>query len=219
MSDHRAQGRPCRGVSEVGREKILAAVRDLLRSNRCNDLSRKAVAAFAGVTPALISYYFPKKQQLLEEAVTPIVTAYADEICRVSESTAAADTKTQEIISILMRLYKRDGKILDVYRDSIEKPAGVPDQIAKMTSALTQLFPVAGSEHPTSQLDAAIFQGAMWGMCRFAAQAEQSMLLEVEGSSRLDGLRKRVAETLLNIVNHTPMMSASASPSFLSPGR
>ena len=206
MSD-RTQGRPARGAAQVGREKILAEFRDLLRSNHGGDLSRKAIARYVGVTPALISYYFPKKQQLLEEAVIPIVTAYADEICQVVETKACADYRTKEVISILMRLYKQDGNLLELYQGTIEKPRCVPDQLAKMTSALTQLFPPKDGEQSTSQLDAAIFQGALWGMCRFASQITQSLEDEASGH----GLERHLAEKFFRVTRQQPIESELAA--------
>lgn len=216
MSDRRSQGRPCRGEAEVGKEKILAALRDLLRSDRCQDLSRKTVAAHAGVTPALISYYFAKKERLLLEAVAPVIGTYADEICLIADMQQPADAKVRQVITILIRLYKRDGRIFDIYRDVAGRGDPATDQIVRITSALSRIFDPDEKTRATLNLDALILQGAIWGMCRFAAQAEENAIFE-DDEPYQERLPSRLAATLMSFVGRAPALSGlCAMPTFSS---
>lgn len=202
MNSPRSRGRPCRGQAEVGREKILEALRQLLRSRQCFDLSRKSVAASAGVTPALISYYYPRKEQLLEDAVAPVIWKYCEEIKSITASQMSRHQKRAGVIKVLMRMYRCDGRLFDVYRDFVERRRGGSDHIANIMSAFAELF--ASPELQEDQLDAVIVYGAIWGMCRFAAQVEQELKSE-EHAEKLDQLREQLAESMILRIFSAPL--------------
>ena len=71
MSLVRIQGRPKRGPTSVGRDKIIADALQLLRSG-IHITTRKKLAADLGITPALLNYYFGKDANFL---MHPIVDA------------------------------------------------------------------------------------------------------------------------------------------------
>lgn len=204
MHDRRPQGRPSRGQAEVGRDKILEALRGLLRSTQFFDLSRKVVAASAGVTPALVSYYFPRKEQLLEDAVTPIIAKYHEEIKSILGAQMTRHQKRTGVIRILMRMYRCDGRLFDVYRDFVERRRCSEKPLGSIMSAFAELF--IYSETQEDQLDVAIVYGAIWGMCRFAAQVEQE-LMDEEHAEKLDRLREQLAESMILRIFSSPLTS------------
>ena len=61
----RAQGRPRGEKNAVGRDGLIAATLDLLKTHRPSELSRTEIARLAGVDPGLIRYYFGNKDNLL----------------------------------------------------------------------------------------------------------------------------------------------------------
>ncbi len=63
----RKRGRPS-GVSDT-RDRILASARELFAHNAAGKISVRAVAADAGVDPALVHHYFGTKEKLFAEAV------------------------------------------------------------------------------------------------------------------------------------------------------
>jgi AcrR family transcriptional regulator len=63
----RKRGRPS-GVSDT-RDRILASARKLFAHNAVGKISVRAVAADAGVDPALVHHYFGTKEKLFAEAV------------------------------------------------------------------------------------------------------------------------------------------------------
>ncbi len=69
--EKRAQGRPARGENEVGSHKIVEGMRNALRTTKTVNVTRKDIASFAGVTPALVTYYFPERNGLIEAATFP----------------------------------------------------------------------------------------------------------------------------------------------------
>jgi AcrR family transcriptional regulator len=66
-SDHKRPGRPP-GPSDT-RERILAAARELFARNGVDKTSIRAIAAQAGVDPALVHHYFGTKTQLFAAAI------------------------------------------------------------------------------------------------------------------------------------------------------
>ena len=173
MSAIRSQGRPRRGATEVGREKIVQKLQQAVRSGADFDLSRKTLSEYAGVTPALISYYFPKKEMLLEEVAGPIISQYRMELEKILEMTIGQDAKLKKVVILLVSLYTKDGRTLDMYADVIKKGNSIEvGEIAKMTDLLGDFFSARDNCSVASRFDATVLQGAMWGMCRFAAQVE-----------------------------------------------
>ena len=66
-AEPRKPGRP-RGKSDT-RERILVHARELFAANGIDNTSVRAVAAAAGVDPALVHHYFGTKQQLFTAAI------------------------------------------------------------------------------------------------------------------------------------------------------
>jgi AcrR family transcriptional regulator len=70
----RSKGRPYDPESAVGREALIKAARELLRSVPPAKLTRLDIAQHAGVDPALIRYYFGDKSRLMGEVVLEMLT-------------------------------------------------------------------------------------------------------------------------------------------------
>lgn len=66
-TDRKRRGRPA-GSSDT-RERILASARELFASNGIDRTSIRAVAAAAGVDPALVHHYYGTKNQLFAAAI------------------------------------------------------------------------------------------------------------------------------------------------------
>jgi AcrR family transcriptional regulator len=66
-AERRRPGRPA-GVSDT-RERILTSARELFARNGIDKTSIRAVAAAAGVDPALVHHYYGTKQQLFAAAI------------------------------------------------------------------------------------------------------------------------------------------------------
>lgn len=171
MGRERLRGRPRVGGEEVGRDKIIARLRDIVRSSHNFDTSRKSLAEYAGVTPALISYYFPKKDTLLVEIVRPIISRYADELHATLDLKLEMEVKMHRVVKLLLNLYIVDGNALDLYYD-VSRRLGepVPIEVARMTNLLATYFWQKGDVPTQDHFNAAVLQGAVWGMCRFAAR-------------------------------------------------
>ena len=74
----RRKGRPPTAGNSVGREMLIEATRQMLRETPPGKLTRRRIAEFAKVNPALIRYYFGDTSTLL----TAVVEAISDENLR-----------------------------------------------------------------------------------------------------------------------------------------
>lgn len=190
MNASRAQGRPRRGASEVGRDRIIRRLQVVFRFEEA-DCSRKSLAELAGVTPALISYYFPKRETLLEEVSRPVIAAYRMELEQIVETIAPMGERLRGIAKLLVRLYTLDRNLLDIYVEVMRKPRraiNVADQseVDRMTGLLATFFASWRGLPMPQDFDAAVLQGAIWGMCRFATKVDAQRSLDHELCPLLD---------------------------------
>jgi AcrR family transcriptional regulator len=174
MSDKRSQGRPCRGVNEVGRLRIVASLQQMLRERPFDDLSRKSIAKHIGVTPALITYYFPSKQSLIEEAATPIINEYIQKIKSVLQSQSDNPTKLRHLVRTLVDCYRYDAGILKAYSDIVlnQDSSNPINHIELISTEISAFFAELVDTNVCNRYDIAALQGAIWGMCVAVARAE-----------------------------------------------
>ena len=83
MSKPRSPGRPA-GDAQAQRERLLDAALDSFAAAGISASSLRAIADQAGVTPALVNYYFGNKQKLVEavfeERLQPLFSAVAEQL-------------------------------------------------------------------------------------------------------------------------------------------
>ena len=167
-STKRVQGRPTRGANEVGSQKIVEGMRVALRAQQHSNVSRKDVALQAGVTPALVTYYFPERRRLIEAATLPIVQALVGKIKGCTERNGEARRHLVEATEILLEYYTRDAVIIalfDHHRASTPDSA-LPDLSRELDACLTLFFERWLSENPGSVYDADFLQKALVGACK-----------------------------------------------------
>ena len=87
----RSQGRPHHPDSAVGREALIQAARELLRTVPPAKMTRLDIARHAGVDPALIRYYFGDKSRLMAEVVLEVLRDMRGARERRSATTALTD--------------------------------------------------------------------------------------------------------------------------------
>lgn len=183
MLEKRSQGRPCRGGNEVGRSRIVDSLRDMMRAEPDGELSRKNLAKFAGVTPALITYYFPGRDALIEEAARPVIEAHFRELDLILSGGEAPDVTLKSIIHFLFRCYRRDIAIISAYRALVRRQGDsrLPDYLLEMSRRLGDFFKESGADAPRRAL---MLQAALWGICQYGSEATRidSPVATVDGS-------------------------------------
>jgi AcrR family transcriptional regulator len=204
MIERRPRGRPARGADEVGRGKIIESLRAMMRDNAFKDYSRKNLAMYSGVTPALITYYFPNWQALVEEATEPVIAGYFHELRSVVKSDEGPMERLRKIIRLLIGCHLRDGEILRAYIDlkRLDDTRGSLDYVDLMFKELAGFIDILIGGDLSRPSDAEVLQCAIWGMCEFVTRgnleaARASSDTGNEASPELD-----VSLRLFDLITH-----------------
>ena len=177
----RAQGRPARGENEVGVRKIVEGMRAALRALQSTKVTRKDVAGHAGVIPALVTYYFPERNDLIEAATLPVVS-----------------TRDAPVID----LYSQ-------HRASTSD-SSLPDLLSDLDSVVESFFEAWLLDHPGHVYDAAFLRKAMVGACRtLARRGIEAAVLDTTDHHRLQGYADMVCSMVLGPASSKPTEAAA----------
>ena len=138
--EKRAQGRPARGDNEVGSHKIVEGMRNALRTMKTANVTRKDIASFAGVTPALVTYYFPERDGLIEAATLPLMQALVGEVSACFEGLDPTRQQLSRAIVVLLDAFSRDGIIIQLFGQYRLSDTSVPDLLSDLDACLVSFF-------------------------------------------------------------------------------
>lgn len=197
----RPQGRPPRGGREIGRDHLIESTRGAMRARPKLDIQRREIAEHAGVTPALVSYYFPDKAQLLEVAAQPVIEGYAADVRLVLRSRTRPEDKLKRLVSLFLAFNSEQGFILDHYlevsavkrRDvNVAMLAAVKAELSAFFEELIGLGIVRGD-------DPDFLSAALWGLCRYVGRrGEADMFKDHEGfAASPSALARKVLQLIL----------------------
>ncbi len=170
----RVQGRPPKGEGDVGRDRLIEAVRRLLRTPAPPEISRKAVADAAGVTPALVTYYFPDKHSLVEAATRPLIRQRINQLLAIIDGPREPNDKLREVVALFVGLNETAAHLIDYTIELCRQDMADPAQRKLLTTTYQRLraFYLAGVADGTwREFDGDVFLLALWGMCKFVAEA------------------------------------------------
>ena len=142
-----------------------------LRTRNSVHVKRKDIAQYAGVTPALITYYFPEKDDLIEAVTLPVVDALVDGVDQCLKGLGSPRENLLKAVGLLIEYYARDAIIIELfvsYRAS--KADKIPDLLQKMEAAFTTFFEHWLQQNRDSVYDAVYLQKAAIGMCKIVAR-------------------------------------------------
>ena len=123
---------------------------------------------YAGITPALVSYYFPDKWSLLEAAAKPIIDAYIDKIRSALSGNGIAQDKLRNLAYVLIEFSYDEGYLLDFYVDysqreeqgkNLDKLEQASKEVGSFMEALARCGILRGT-------DASFLQSALWSLCK-----------------------------------------------------
>ena len=182
MQEKRAQGRPARGDSEVGSHKIVEGMRCALRQMKTTNVTRKDVASYAGVTPALVTYYFPDRNGLVEAATLPVMQGLVGAVAACFDDVEPARQQLWRAIALLLEAFTGDGPIIqlfDQHRSSTAETA-LPDLLGELDACLVSFFERWLCESRNTPYDAPFLQKALIGICKSIGNGQATMSLQVE---------------------------------------
>lgn len=167
----RRQGRPRQSEDEVGRDKLLERARVAMITRPQIDIQRREIAEVVGVTPALISYYFPDKWRLLEAAAHPIVVQHIGAIDKLLESGGTTEDLFIGLISIYISFSIEHGHTIDYYVASSRK-IGKFENIRMMLASHRKIVTFFERGVETGffrDLDPELMQSMLWSLCQYVS--------------------------------------------------
>lgn len=205
----RAQGRPPRGEGEVGRTRLLERTRDALKSKPRIDMQRREIALFAGVTPALVSYYYPDKWDLFAAAAKPVIEAYIAEVRSVLHPDLPPRLKVLSLITLFIDFNFHQGYLLDFYLENSDRMARKEDlnKLGEVLEEMRLFFGDLLRDGLVRGESPAFIQSSLWGLCKYLAQ--QPRRSEVLTSSEKERMLREMAANVCDL-----FLNGAATPHF-----
>lgn len=208
----RSQGRPARGSGEVGRIRLLEMTRDALKSKPRVDIQRREIAIVAGVTPALISYYYPDKWDLFAAAAKPVVESYTSRLRAILNSGETARPKILSITTLFIDFNSQQGYLLDFYLENSARMARQDDlrQLQEVYKELLCFFESLIQDGHVQGESPEFIQTSLWGLCKHIAQ--QPHLANLSQSPEKDHVLRSQARKVCDL-----FLGGIATSSLLTP--
>ena len=182
----RPQGRPPRGGRELGRDHLIESTRGAMRARPKVDIQRREIAEHAGVTPALVSYYFPDKTTLLEVAAKPVIEAYAADVRLILRARAEPEDRLKRLISLFLAFNTEQGFILDHYLEVSSARRG--DTLVPLLTAVTREMTTFFEELIGLGLakgdDPQFLAVALWAVCRYVGRSGEADVFQIDAELR-----------------------------------
>ena len=209
----RVQGRPPRGDGEVGRTRLLERTRDALKSKPKIDIQRREIAIAAGVTPALVSYYYPDKWQLFAAAARPVIKAYIAELHAVLRPATPPRLKVLSLVNLFIHFNYHQGYLLDFYLENSDRMARKEDlgELHEVYRDMQLFFESLLHDGLVRGEGPAFIQTALWGSCKHLAH--QLRLSDHAGPVDEDQKLRAMAEHACDL-----FLNGAATSQFTHPG-
>ena len=172
----RGPGRPRHEDREVGREKLIERARAAMNLRPRTDIQRREIADAVGVTPALITYYFPDKWSLLEEAACPIIADHVATIEAILNAPTSMIEKFRRLVDTYITFNREHGYILDYYISSVlkrEKQDSIL-VLAKSHENIVAFFSSGVSQGLFKDVNVELVQSMLWSVCRYLGHLPES---------------------------------------------
>ena len=202
LTARRGQGRPGSDEQEVGRDRLLEKVRTAMRLRPRVDIQRREIADVAGVTPALVNYYFPDKWALLESAARPVVEAHIEQVRELLRSTETPAGKLKRLVRQYIVFNREHGHLLDYYMESIQKRGALErlDALATAHGEIVDFLRLNVDEAQLGGTSPEILQSIIWSTCRHVAQLPDGRQAVLFPSEREDEVVDQQSEVICNLL-------------------
>ena len=136
------------------------------------DIQRREIAISAGVTPALVSYYYPDKWDLFAAAARPIIEIYITEMQIVLRTDQTERLKFVSLVHLFIDFNFHQGYLLDFYLENSERMARREDLRAlhEIYGEMLLFFEGLLRSGLVRGMSPAFIQTSLWGWCKHVAQ-------------------------------------------------
>jgi AcrR family transcriptional regulator len=146
------------------RNEILKAGAKILSSAGFGRLTQPEISKHVGITQSRLTYYFPKRADLLIGVVDYAINVIAKEVVKhAAQGSAVSSKHLFALVSWIIRDRKRTQLILNIFFESQESPE-LKKRLKRIV--LEHQAIVASALGPTAdESDAAIVLAVIWGLC------------------------------------------------------
>ncbi len=143
-------------AERFGREKIISGFRALVREGR-RQIMRKDIAEYLGITPALVTYYFPQASSLFSEGFDGIFDPWLVKVDRTDQN------NPKEIVDVIISFFRAELHTEELFR-SMKKDGIIKDNTLVDMERLTAAK-IAQSTAATAEASIVIAD-IIWGSAR-----------------------------------------------------
>ena len=172
LSQKRRVGRPGRSSSGAGRDLIVARMQQFMREKPFADFQRKEIAEYSDVTPALISYYFSEKHDLVFEASSSVISKYVGDVDIILHSNMHIDAKLKKLIESYIALGLQSGYTIDYYvfvlerRNRFTERANLDNHHRGIISLMAEILDYNGNITLTPEF----VHSSLWSQCIYISR-------------------------------------------------
>lgn len=168
----RSVGRPQLHHGPNGRAKLLAKTRELLKLKPRVNLQRQEIAKFAGVTPALVSYYFPDKWDLIEAAAATVIEEHVNDVMSIVTDAEPDAEHIHRLAFVYVSFILHNGHMLDFFLENITswKRQERLAQFVDLHKAVAAFFSRLMQQKILEARDSTIFRILLWSTAHSIAQ-------------------------------------------------
>lgn len=214
----RQQGRPDSSQG-VGRDSILEAAIQVLKTTSPEAMTMVDVAQRANVHPALVRYYFGSKNGLLRSAVGTLIEREQESMRKSMDSGTSLQAKLGKRLTGMIELVQENPNFHRLAMDRVyaETNEDGQDLLARMSAngmKLTLAMLHNNSEQAIRAVDPRFMHIAMVGVAEFFISAKP-LLHELFGEETdFEELKKRYVDFIGDLFIHglTPSSAAVATP-------
>ncbi len=202
--DRRGKGRPADGTA-VGREALIAATQELLRLQPPDRLTLAEIAKHAGVTPALVRYYFGTKEALFTAtAMTQLDALQEKGQQALSKDSPLSERLTERLASMIDQVHSNPRfhqLIMDsVYTGSTRESETLTGQAASRGLMLTLALLHSHDGEQLRKIDPRFLHVAMIGLTEFFGSADAFLKQLFGPDADPDELRESYVEFLVDLL-------------------
>ncbi len=196
----RTQGRPSRDGNTAGPDSIVTGLRKAVQELQTTNVTRKDIARFAGVTPALVTYYFPDRNALVKTAVLSVIDIFSGRIAGHLAADVDHSHKLFDIIEDTLALYHDNHYVIELVQQTDD--VGMMREIKQDIAGFFDAWPGRASRH---EQDGWFLATVVFGICH--SLSSPLVPYQSQGHDRDAGREAQAA-----MVHAIMMSSLSGSP-------
>lgn len=148
----------------------------------------------AQVTSSLVSYYFPNRDSLIDQACRPIFDRYVASITAIIRSDASDEIRMRQLIRTLLCFGFETGHLIDAYMDEMQSREDSDEtaRLADMSSDVTDFISGIADRQGDGRSSGPFLQSMIWGVCRALANQPHLRPIGLDMDALLDTLADQV---------------------------